>query len=447
MAEVTPPGPIKELDPVVQDVSVKEDVSFLDKIRLYGSMLSIMIPYGLRLLRFKLAAIHHNLTYKPVDSPQNIVVVGGSFAGIQIAKYLADAVPTGYRVVLVEKNSHFNYLFAFPRFAAVTGYEREAFIPYEGILGGGIKKGALLHVHAEAASVTDKQVVLKNGETIDYAYLILATGSAQQPPAKMTALDREGACEEMRGIQQSIAGAKSVAVVGAGAVGVEIAGDVKTYFPDKNVTLFSSRDAVMPGFGKKLQVRVGDILKGLDVDVRCNARPKVLPGGKSVQLADGKVEEFDVVLSCTGQIPSSGILSTLLPNAISAQNGRVLVNPQLQVQTSAGTVSTNIFALGDVAEHGGPRMARAVFMQAGVVRNNVLDLIRGRAPSQKYTPQVWVEGLIQLTVGKDVSLLYMPGKDGKDMIMPGPRYPDDFHIARGWRLVGAKYPGRESSSK
>lgn len=308
MAEATPIGPIKELDPVVQDVSVKEEVSLLDKIRLYGSMLSIMIPYGLRLLRFKLGAIYHNFTFKLVDSPKNIVVVGGSFAGIQIAKYLADAVPTGYRVVLVEKNSHFNYLFAFPRFAAVAGYERDAFIPYENILSSGIKKGALLHVHAEASTVTHKQVVLKNGETIDYAYLILATGSSQQPPAKMIALDRDGACEEMRGIQQSIAEAKSVAVVGAGAVGVEIAGDVKTYFPDKSVTLFSSRDAVMPGFGKKLQVRVGDILKGLDVDIRCNVRPKVLPGGKSLQLGDGKVEEFDVVVSNHTHPPQECIL-------------------------------------------------------------------------------------------------------------------------------------------
>lgn len=99
-------------------------------------------------------------------------------------------------------------------------------------------------------------------------------------------------------------------------------------------------------------------------------------------------------------MPSSEILRTVLPNTISAQTGRILVNPQLQVQTLEGTASTNIFALGDVAEHGGPRMARAVFMQSGVVRNNILDLIRGQGPSQKYTPQVWVEGLIQLTVGK-----------------------------------------------
>lgn len=296
MAKPTPKGPIKELDPVVQDVSAKE-ATFFDKVRLYAGMLSFMIPYSLRLLRFKLGAMYHNFTYKLVDSPKNIVVVGGSFAGIQVAKYLANAVPTGYRVVLVEKNSHFNYLFAFPRFAAVAGYERDAFIPYEDILSSGIKKGSLLHHHAEAASVTETQVVLSNGESIDYACLILATGSSQQPPAKMIALNRDDACEEMRGIQQSIAQAANVAVVGAGAVGVEIAGDIKTYFPDKNVTLFSSRDAVMPGFGKMLQERTVEILNSLRVDTRCQSRPKILPGGKSVQFADESVEEFDVVVS------------------------------------------------------------------------------------------------------------------------------------------------------
>ncbi len=50
-------------------------------------------------------------------------------------------------------------------------------------------------------------------------------------------------------------------------------------------------------------------------------------------------------------------------------------------------------------------MARAVYMQANTVRDNVLQLIHGRSPSHRYLPRVWIEGAIQLTIGK-VGLYY-----------------------------------------
>ena len=76
------------------------------------------------------------------------------------------------------------------------------------------------------------------------------------------------------------------------------------------------------------------------------------------------------------------------------------MNPTLQVKSVDGSSQPNIFALGDVAEHGGPRMARAVFLQSGIVRDNLLKLINGRSNLQDYTPQVWIEGAVQLTIGK-----------------------------------------------
>ncbi|KAF1847080.1 FAD/NAD(P)-binding domain-containing protein [Cucurbitaria berberidis CBS 394.84] len=428
------------------NVAAKDTPSWLttaaNSIHLFSSVLGLVLPYGIRLLRLRITTIYHTFTYKAIDSPKNIVVVGGSFAGIHVANWLANAVPTGYRVVLVEKNSHFNYLFAFPRYAVVTGYEQGAFIPYENILSGAIKKGSLLHIHEKASGVTPSQVLLADGQAIDYAYLIVATGSSQPPPAKMASTGREGACDELHKLQRGVAEASRIAVLGSGAVGVEMAADIKTYFPDKSVTLFSSRDVVMPSFGPKLQLKVANILESIGVTIRYNARPQTLPGSKMIQLQDRSTEEYDLVLSCTGQNPNSGILSTFLPEVISKQTGRILVKPTLQLQPAGDSAFPNIFALGDVAEHGGPRMARAVHVQAGIVRDNILELIKGRSPSHEYSPQRWIEGSIQMTVGKDQALGYIPGDNSKDVLFTLAAYPDDFRIAHGWRLLGAKYPGR-----
>lgn len=58
----------------------------------------------------------------------------------------------------------------------------------------------------------------------------------------------------------------------------------------------------------------------------------------------------------------------------------------------------NIFALGDVAETGGPKMARAGLLQAEVVRSNILSLIAG-GKLKEYRP-IALEGSLKLSLGK-----------------------------------------------
>jgi NADH dehydrogenase FAD-containing subunit len=43
-------------------------------------------------------------------------------------------LPSGYRVVVIEKHDHFQFTWALPRFSVVSGHERKAFIPYHGYL-------------------------------------------------------------------------------------------------------------------------------------------------------------------------------------------------------------------------------------------------------------------------------------------------------------------------
>lgn len=58
----------------------------------------------------------------------------------------------------------------------------------------------------------------------------------------------------------------------------------------------------------------------------------------------------------------------------------------------------HIFALGDVAETGGPKMARAGMMQAEIVRGNILALINEKYLVE-YTPLA-LEGALKLSLGK-----------------------------------------------
>ncbi|PWY97427.1 hypothetical protein BCV70DRAFT_213617 [Testicularia cyperi] len=64
---------------------------------------------------------------------KNVVVLGGSYGGMHAAAVLAQKLPPSHRVILIERNSHFNHLYVFPRFSVLPGHEHKAFIPYTSI--------------------------------------------------------------------------------------------------------------------------------------------------------------------------------------------------------------------------------------------------------------------------------------------------------------------------
>ncbi|KAF2160318.1 hypothetical protein M409DRAFT_70494 [Zasmidium cellare ATCC 36951] len=414
-----------------------------DTLRLILLAIKFITPYALSALLDQLRIVIHKHTYNPVDSPKNIIVVGGSFAGIQVAQRLANSVPTGYRVVLIERNSHFNYTFNFPRYTVLQGHERLAFIPYDHIAKS-LPVGSLGHVRGSVADVKSDVVLLQSGEQIPYDFLVMATGCSQSPPAKLSATDRGEACQELRAYQQAIEAAGRVAVVGGGAVGVELVADVKSYYPDKQVTLIHSRNQLLPRFGPRLHTHVLGSLEKLGVEVLLDERPEMRhgqtengeKGSTSLTLRDGSVVDYDIVIPCTRQTPHSSILSTLTPDAICTSTSRILVHPTLQVSTKQKT-ATNIFALGDVAETGGPKMARAAFFQASVVQKNILSRIRGRKPSAVYKPQPTIEGSLKLTIGKTEVVTYCQPEKGAEILLTNNKGRDDLEVERAWRFYGA----------
>ena len=90
-------------------------------------------------------------------------------------------------------------------------------------------------------------------------------------------------------------------------------------------------------------------------------------------------------------------------------------------------------------------MARAGWMQAPVVLDNILAMIRGEKPSRTYTPDVFIEGAIKLTLGKTHSVAYAVDADGTDVLVPAKNGPLDLGIGRAWRQFGVGGEFRRSS--
>ena len=265
-----------------------------DAIEFYGKALRAMLGLTITRTVQQIQAAGHRWTYRETLNPKAIVIIGGSYAGTWLARRLSETLPTGYKAVLIERNSHFNHLFAFPRYGVVPGREHQAFIPYDSISTYG-PPGILQHIRASAVGITPTQVQLSSGETVDYEYLAIATGSWQPPPSKATSTEQSEACAELQGSQQRIQDASRIAVIGGGPVGVQIATDIAGYFPKKDVTLVHSRQQLLPNFGPKLHENVVEALKRLNVNMVLGERPQ-LDGKGTLSYPDGRTSQYDLVV-------------------------------------------------------------------------------------------------------------------------------------------------------
>lgn len=188
-----------------------------------------LIHTGLALVIHRLLhRIHakiHRYTYKAVTNAKNVIVIGGSFAGYAAAKQLSETLPTGFRVILIEKHTHFQFTWNFPRVSVVEGHTKNAFIPYPP--QSSVKpEGVYQFRQGEVLKIEGHLIVLSDKSTIPFEYLIVATGSQARYPSRLDANDKIGGVKFFEEQQERIRNGTKILIVGAGAAGVEVAGDV-----------------------------------------------------------------------------------------------------------------------------------------------------------------------------------------------------------------------------
>lgn len=273
----------------------------LSQILLFAKIFGVVLSQAGTHLHFLISSLIHRYTYKPGPHPKNIVVVGASFAGYKAARDLVNSIPSGYRVVIVEKNSHFQFTWVLPRFSVVEGHDYKAFIPYGPYLrapaGSYVWMKDTVEEILPGENGKGGKVRLSSGETVDYEYLVLATGSSASLPSRVGREDKKDGMQTLRNYQDRIARSNDIVVIGGGPAGVELAADAKARYPEKNVTLVHSRKTLLnEGFGIKIHDVLCKALKDLGVNLALGQRPTI-PTDETgdIKLGDDKVQ-FDCLV-------------------------------------------------------------------------------------------------------------------------------------------------------
>jgi NADH dehydrogenase FAD-containing subunit len=327
-----------------------------------------------------------------------VVVVGGGYGGVAVAKALDETSD----VVLVEPKDAFMHNIAALRALVDPSWLPNIFFPYEGLLANGRV------VRDRAVVVDPHRVVTASGEEISADYVVLATGSRYPFPAKTDLVDADRAQEQIRQTHRALAQADRVLLVGAGPVGIELAGEIRHVWPDKSIVLLDVADEILGGAYRPelraelkrqlIEARVEMIL-GSPLRQASPTEPGEL-GTFTVTTEAGTEIVADIWFRCYGVVPNGDYLGDALAPA-RRSDGFIEVGPTLQV---AG--QSSVFALGDIST-ADSKMAGFAGLQATVVADNINALAQGRSDLTHY--KSWGVA-IAVTIGPNGGAGQFPGE-------------------------------------
>ncbi|XP_077115388.1 ferroptosis suppressor protein 1 isoform X1 [Ranitomeya variabilis] len=308
-----------------------------------------------------------------VNESVQVVIIGGGFAGKAAASQLKS---NGIPFILVDIKEAFHHNVAALRASVEAGFARKTFISYEESFQNSFKQGRVSGINLQK-----QLVVLENNEEIHYSHLIIATGSDGPFPGKFNkATTKEKAIQVYEDLVKEVQKAKHVVVVGGGVAGVEMAAEVKTDYPEKEVTLIHSKTALadvelLPHVRetiKEILLEKGvKLVLGQRVSNLKDLTLNIVQENMELHLdKDTEVITADLILSCTGSRINSSCYIDSFGDKVSS-NGALKVNDYLQVEGY-----NNIYAVGDCADLSEPKMAYHAGLHAKIAVTNIIHSLK-----------------------------------------------------------------------
>jgi NADH dehydrogenase FAD-containing subunit len=390
-----------------------------------------------------------------------IVIIGGGPAGINTAQALARTLKPadGVEVVLLEKSAFYYHTIGTPRAYVEPAFVNKLFIPYDHAIPKSaaafvkVVRAVVTAISAEKGEVKFCKIDANDTEsseveTLAFDYLVIATGSTYTVPIKPDSKDFSRASTEakLKQVYAQIEQADKILVVGGGAVGCEVAGDIASKFPTKSVTILEAREKLIAGnnLRDKFRLKLNAGLAKLQIRVILGERleGERLAGNvfekRTLRTDKGTEIESDIQLLCGGFSPVSELVAAMDASLVD-DRGFIKVNPQLQFDSAA---FAHMFVVGDASNHPTPKLAYWAGEQGKFLAHELAAVVRGKQSGfAKPYPIVTVEALLlPLGPGGGVSQLPVWGGVVVGDMMTRMIKGKDFFAGKTWGDLGATLP-------
>jgi NADH dehydrogenase FAD-containing subunit len=307
----------------------------------------------------------------------HVVIVGASFAGLTVQRHLTSHLKDEVDVTVVDMKTYFEYLPGVLRCFVEPSHFSQISCPLSILRDTTVVTGQVVAVDAakRGEDQTKNQVKLNDGRKLVFDYLVVAAGSTYTAPIKATTstkllTERQ---EQWNRAAADLAAAKIIVIIGAGAVGVELAGEILTEYPGKRLVMIDMASTILPGFRQETVEYATKWLKTNGAELKLGAPLKEL-SEKDVVFEDGTKLEVDLIYKCTGGAPNSSFLkSGSLGTSVRGPKGAVVVNDHLQVDGFP-----HVFCAGDICYHAESnelKLGHTAQVNAHLVSQNLARLV------------------------------------------------------------------------
>lgn len=338
------------------------------------------------------------------NGQRRVVIVGGGLGGLKLASSLCD---TDYQVVLVDKNNYNQFPPLIYQVASAGLEPSNIAFPFRRLFQN--RKNFFFRMAEVQRIDAEEKAILTSIGTIHYDDLVLAAGATTNffgnKNIEASALSMKTVSEAMRlrnTILQNLERAETeddevkrqrlltIAIVGGGPSGVEIAGALAEMrhtiiprdYPDLNASemhiyLINAGPRLLGAMDEKSSRKAEKALKELGVEIIADCRVTDYQN-HSLILEDGDFIHAEIVIWV------SGIKANLIegiPIESIGRGGRILTDGFNRVKGM-----TNVYAIGDQClvegdeayPQGHPQLAQVALQQAANVARNLIAAEQGR---------------------------------------------------------------------
>ena len=305
-----------------------------------------------------------------VDRGARLVVVGAGFAGASLLRHLPPPLRNAGETLLIDRREEWTFVPLAHEVAVGRVHPESVRSPIAPLC-----RNACRFLQADVTGVDLDERILHTSEgTVGYEYLALNPGSvaSRPPPPLRDHVQTFWSIEEALALRDDLSrawslatssrekppGLLTVAIIGGGATGVELAGEVASLFDylrrrshrrpaeDPRVVLFETRDHLMGWLDPTFDKVARQTLQRLGVEVRLNA---------PVDEADGSgVRSGGEYLPATTRVWAAGVEASALARGLPGEHdpsGRIAVDEHLTLPGHP-----EVYVLGDAALYSDPKL-------------------------------------------------------------------------------------------
>lgn len=370
-----------------------------------------------------------NISVPKSDKPR-IVIIGGGFAGINLAKKIN---MHDFQVVMLDRNNYHTFQPLLYQ-VATAGLEPDSIAgPLRQIMDS--KHDFYFRMARVTKIYPEKNMLSTMVGDLEYDFLVIANGSKTNYFGNETLADNTFPMKQvpqaldlrsqllqnfekavMTEDPDDLQSLMNIVIVGGGPTGVELAGalaelrkhvlpnDYKDLdFKKMGIYLVEGQGRVLASMSEKSSIKAARYLKNLGVNVIVNDLVSSYDDNKAYLKKGGVIASSTVIWAAGVQ---GNVIEGLPKNAI--EKNRIIVDEYNKVKGI-----NNIFAIGDIAlmqteenPHGYPMLAPVAIQQARHLAKNLKRMKNERA-LEKFT---YIDKGTMATIGRNKAVVDLPGK-------------------------------------